>query len=319
VDAADGEADGEADDETDDETDGETDGEVDGEVAGAVANEIANEIIGAASKTAFRRQRTCIGTYRKSGPPPTADGKGPAALLIAQADPGPRPVGPDHPRERKGSRMKRTSGTIVILAVATLVLVASTVSCATTGRDRSIQVTNSIQDVDKEIRTIITQIEATEISLQAMMKAAPPDLAKAYDTYKADVAALEIQGNLVLQREAEMNSKSLDYFSEWQKQGNNYTNPQIRALSEERRVKLAKIYAEFPAADAGIKDAYLVYLSDLKEILMYLSNDLTTNSLAAIDPIAQKTIKHLAAVRASLQPVITALDTIKQELLIGEK
>jgi hypothetical protein len=211
--------------------------------------------------------------------------------------------------------MKRTIRNLFMPAFAIVGLVAALGACATTGRDRSLKVTASVQDVDREIRNVINQIDITAKSLQALVTPDSPDLVKAFDVYSKNLVNLENQGTIVLKREAEMNANSQNYFSEWQKQGDTYSNPQIRALSEERRVKLAKIYAEVPAADAGIKDAYLAYLANLKEIQKYLATDLTPSAILAIDPIAQKTIVRLDELRASLQPVIDALDAINKELM----
>jgi hypothetical protein len=117
----------------------------------------------------------------------------------------------------------------------------------------------------------------------------------------------------------EMREHSKEYFAEWEKQGVAYTNPQIRELSEERRIKLAEIYAQVPAAGAGVKSAYLAYLTNLKEIKIYLSNDLTPKGVETIDPVAKKAVKDLEVLKTSLQPVITALDAIKAELYSDKK
>jgi hypothetical protein len=116
-----------------------------------------------------------------------------------------------------------------------------------------------------------------------------------------------------------MKSRSKEYFAEWEKQGDNYANPQIRELSEERRNKLAEIYNQVHKAGGGVKNAYLAYLSDLKEIHLYLSNDLTPKGLESIAPVANKTNQDLEVLRASIQPVIAALDGIKAELYDGKK
>jgi hypothetical protein len=111
-----------------------------------------------------------------------------------------------------------------------------------------------------------------------------------------------------------MRDSSTAYFAEWEKQGDAYTNPQIRQLSEERREKLAAIYAQVPAAGAGIEADYLVYLTDLKEIQQYLSTDLTVGGVDAISPVAKKSVRNLDALKASIRPVIYALDEINGEL-----
>jgi seryl-tRNA synthetase len=185
--------------------------------------------------------------------------------------------------------------------------------------DRSVKTSNSIQEVDSDIRKIIVQIDVAATSLDSLVKAGQPDLKKSFDTYSDNLAKLDNQGKRVLKHVEEMRSRSREYFAEWEKQGDAYTNPQIRELSEERRNKLAEIYAQVPTAGAGIKNTYLAYLTDLKEIQMYLSNDLTPKGVETIAPIANKTVQDLDVLRTSLKPLISALDGIKAELYGGTK
>jgi hypothetical protein len=191
--------------------------------------------------------------------------------------------------------------------------------CATTGMDRSVKTSNSIRDVDSELKKMIVQIDLTAKSLDSLVSAGKPDLKKSFNAYDNNLDKLEHEGNRVLKRMEEMKAHSKEYFAEWDKDGTAYKNPEISSLSEERRVKLAEIYARVPAADAGIKSHYLSYLSNLKEIKKYLSNDLTPSGIETINPVAKKAVQDMEALKTSLQPVIVALDEIKAELYSGKK
>lgn len=209
------------------------------------------------------------------------------------------------------------------LALITMLLLGSTSTflggCATTGMDRSVKTSNSIRDVDSEIKKIMIQMDATSKSLDALVVAGNPDLKKTFNAYSDQLDKLDNEGKRVLKRMDEMKSHSKEYFAEWEKQGVAYKNPEISALSEERRTKLAEIYARVPAAAAGVKSSYLSYLTNLKEIKSYLSNDLTPKGIETINPVAKKSVEDMAALKESLQPVVTALDEIKAELYSGKK
>jgi len=208
------------------------------------------------------------------------------------------------------------------LAVFTMLLLGASAflsGCATTGMDRSVKTSNSIQEVDNEIRKMIVQIDVTGTSLDSLVMAGQPDLKKSFNTYSDNLVKLDKEGKKVLKRVEEMKSLRTEYFEEWEKQGDAFTNPQIRELSEERRSRLAGIYAQVPAAGAGIKGSYHAYLTDLKEIQQYLSNDLTPKGIEAIAPVAKKSIQDREALKESLKPVISALDEIKAELYRGKK
>ena len=55
--------------------------------------------------------------------------------------------------------------------------------CATTGMDRSVKTSNSIKEVDSDIRKINVQIDVTATSLDSLVKTGQPDLKKAFETY----------------------------------------------------------------------------------------------------------------------------------------
>lgn len=191
--------------------------------------------------------------------------------------------------------------------------------CATTGMDRSVKTSNSMRDVDSEIRKMMVQIDVTAASLDSLVNPGKTDLKKSFDSYSDNLAKLDKEGTKVLKRLDEMKANSKEYFDEWEKQGDTFSNSEIRELSEQRRGKLAEIYAQVPAAGAGIKGSYHAYLTDLKEIQKYLSNDLTPKGIEGITPVANKSVQNLDSLKSSLKPVIVALDEIKTELYTGKK
>jgi hypothetical protein len=208
------------------------------------------------------------------------------------------------------------------LAFFTLLLLGTAAflgGCATTGIDRSVKTSNSIQEVDNEIRKMSVQIDVTAASLYTLVNTGKPDLKKSFDSYTDNVVKLDKEGNKVLKRIEEMKSRSKEYFGEWEKQGDTFTNAEIRELSEQRRSRLAELYARVPAAGAGIKGTYHAYLTDLKEIQKYLSNDLTPKGIEGISPVANRSVQDLDSLKISLKPVIAALDDIKVELYNGKK
>lgn len=215
--------------------------------------------------------------------------------------------------------MKHRNRSLVFLAMLALATSAFLGGCATTGMDRSVKASNSIKDVDSEIRKMIVQIDVTSASLDSLVLPGQADLKKPFDKFSDNVAKLESEGKKVLKRTEEMKARNNEYFAEWEKQGDAFTNPEIRELSAERRIKLAEIYARVPAAAAGIKGTYNSYLTDLKEIQKYLSTDLTPKGVESITPVAKKSIQDMEALKVSIQPVIAAMDEIKAELYGGKK
>jgi len=215
--------------------------------------------------------------------------------------------------------MKFRNCSLAIFAMLLLGTVSFLGGCATTGMDRSVKTSNSIREVDSEIRKMIVQIDVTAASLDAVVTTGQPNLKKPFDKYSDNVENLDKEGKRVIKRLEEMKVRSNEYFAEWEKEGDAFTNSEIRELSTERRTKLAASYARVPAAGAGIKGTYNAYLTDLKEIQKYLSTDLTPKGVEGITPVANKSVQALDALKQSLQPVIAALDEIKAELYNAKK
>jgi uncharacterized protein YhaN len=215
--------------------------------------------------------------------------------------------------------MKARNQSLFFFTMFLLAAITFLGGCATTGMDRSVKTVNSIREVDSELRKMIVQIDVTAAALDSLTKAGQPDLKKSFDSYSDNLAKLDSEGKHVIKRTEEMKSRSKEYFAEWEKQGDAFTNQEIRELSAERRNKLAEIYAQVPAASAGIRGTYHAYLTDLKEIQKYLSTDLTPSGVVAITPVANKSVQHLEDLKVSLKPVIIALDEIKAELYSGKK
>lgn len=214
--------------------------------------------------------------------------------------------------------MKRTrvvSSIIIMLLLSVSLLVTG---CATTGIDRAEDTVNSIQEVDNEIKIASKQLDATSASLTALTTVGAADLKKAFDTYSDNLSKLDKQGNRVIKRVEEMKSQSSEHFSKWEKEAAAFTNPQIRALSEQRRNELVATYAQVPAAGAGIKENFLAYMTELKEIQQYLSTDLTPKGVVAITPVINNTAQKLSSLQESIKPLVTALEGIKTQMYGGK-
>jgi chromosome segregation ATPase len=193
------------------------------------------------------------------------------------------------------------------------------ISCERNGLTRAMKTSTSIQDVDEEIRRMATQIEATSTSLTTLINAEIPDLKNAYDSYSVNLTKLNHQGRIVLKRVNEMKTNSKEYFSEWEKQENTYTNQTIRDLSEQRRTKLANSYDQVRITSAGITKTYEDYYTDLNEIHSFLANDLTPSGINVLKPVTKKANQDLGHLKKSFTPVVDSLNEIREQLYGGNK
>jgi hypothetical protein len=180
--------------------------------------------------------------------------------------------------------------------------------CATTGVERAERTTTTMQTVESDYRDVLAQVDASNASLQDLLRHDQSDLKKALATYNTDVVRMEATGVRLDKHTADMIAKRSDYFAEWQKQGDTYSNPLIRQLNEERRLQLRDVFAEIPVASIGVKGSLHTYLVDIREIQNYLSNDLTPTGVRAITPVANKAMTDGETLKTSVRQVLGSID-----------
>ena len=79
--------------------------------------------------------------------------------------------------------MKFRNQKLILFTLLLLGTAAFLGGCATTGMDRSVKASNSINEVDGDIRKMVVQVDATAASLDLLVKAGQPDAKKAFDSY----------------------------------------------------------------------------------------------------------------------------------------
>jgi len=213
--------------------------------------------------------------------------------------------------------MKRIITMQVLFISLTIAAGSSLTGCATTGAERATKATNTMQTVESDYRQVSMQVDATNASLQELINLNQIDMKKALDNYNTNVTRMQKLGKRLDKNTADMNAQGQNYFSEWEKQGNSYTNPQIRQLSEERRLQLRSVFSEIPEASIGVKGSLHSYIADISEIQRYLSTDLTSKGVEAITPVAQKAEQDGENLKTSVRPVLAAIDHAKTAMTQG--
>jgi hypothetical protein len=227
---------------------------------------------------------------------------------------------PSYPRihndgnRRTGGIMKRTTHTTPArypLLFATAILLAG---CASTGMERSNDATTTMQTVDNDIKRISAQLDATGKSLDKLMMPGQPDVKEAFNAFSEDVVSIEKMEQSFSAHADEMQARGKDYFEEWQKEGDTYTNPSIQQLSDQRRSDLGTVYGRIATNSVGVKTAFHKYVSDVKEIHTYLSTDLTAKGIEAIAPISRNVVRDGEDLKYNINSVQTAIETARKEM-----
>jgi hypothetical protein len=213
--------------------------------------------------------------------------------------------------------MRRINKQAVFLFTSLIVIVLIVAGCASTGMQRSEKATTTMQKVDDDIKLIVVQLDATGASLAELMEPGQSDVKKAFELYSTDVTKIEKMEKDFAKHAKEMKTRGANYFAEWQKKGDQYENPEIRALSEQRQRELGKIYGKIAENSIGMDEAFKAYVSDVKEIQMFLSNDLTSKGVESISPISQKTVTDGNRLKYEIKKLQTSIEEAKAEMVLS--
>jgi hypothetical protein len=186
--------------------------------------------------------------------------------------------------------------------------------CATTGMDRAAKTTTSMQSVEEDYKQASIQIDVTRASLEELVKPDQADMKKAFNAYTENVQKMEKSGKRVDMHTEKMRARSNEYFTEWE---SSYTNPEIRELSERRRIEIREGYVKISEASVGVKGALVSYLTDIREIQKYLANDLTPQAIVSIRPVAQRALTDGDNLKETVKPVLAAIAQVKVEMIQG--
>ena len=89
-----------------------------------------------------------------------------------------------------------------------------------------------------------------------------------------------------------MTKSGKTYFEAWDKDKNQYDNPDIQRRSDERHAALGRIFDKIGENNKAVKEAFRTYVSDVTEIESYMSNDLTTKEITSIASMSDKTVRN---------------------------
>ncbi len=192
--------------------------------------------------------------------------------------------------------------------------ITSLTGCATTGMDRATKTTDSMHTVEGDYKQAAIQIDATRVALENLVSPSQTNMKKAYEVYDDNVKKMEKSGSQLDMHTEKMNANGAKYFAEWE---SSYTNPEIREISEQRRIEMRKGYAKISQASVGVKGALKSYMTDIREIQKYISNDLTTQGIETIKPIAQRAVVDGDNLKETVKPVLHAIDLVKAEMFQG--
>ncbi len=206
------------------------------------------------------------------------------------------------------TRLLTRTGMLLALTMGTGWLL---VGCGTTsGYKKADQAGAGIAEFGAEILNGKKAVDNTMKALDAIATSANTDPRKAFEEYRKQVANLESTANKVRSRAQDMKAKGQAYFKQWEEQLAQVNSPDIRRLAEERKAKLQETFVKIKQYTEPLKAQFDPWMSDLKDLQTYLSNDLTIAGVDAAKPLFTKTQNGGLEVQKSMDGLVAELNTI---------
>lgn len=195
-----------------------------------------------------------------------------------------------------------------------LTMIFAVTACSTTGLQRSENVQSSMESVDNDIKSIVVQLDAINSSLDELTKPGQADLKKAFDLFSDNASKIKNMEEDFSKNATRMENSIKTYLEEWDKDSQQYDNPDIQRRSDERREALGETYDNIAENNVGVKDAFQEYVSDINEIERFLSNDLTSDGINSIESISEEVVENGSNLKNELQNLQSAIEQARIEM-----
>jgi len=206
--------------------------------------------------------------------------------------------------------LKRTA-----LVAATLALASGLTGCGSTAGYKQADKTGAgIAQFREEIGKAKLAVDDTVKALGQVAVSANTNPRQAFQQFSKSLANLDSTAAKAKSRAAEMKAAGQTYFANWEKELANLKNPEIRNLAMQQRAKLQASFDSIKTVAAPLQAQFDPWLSDLKDLRQYLSNDLSVSGVDAAKPLFTKTQNEGLEVQKSMDALVAELNTVAATL-----
>jgi hypothetical protein len=201
------------------------------------------------------------------------------------------------------------------IAASAVVATALLNGCGTTsGYQRADKTGQGIAEFRAEVTKGKLAVDQTMTALGQVALNADTNPRKAFGEFSKSVDNLESVAVSARKRGADMQAQGQAYFAAWEKQMAEVQNPEIKNLAIQQRAKLQATFDNIKKYTEPLKAQFDPWLSDLKDLRTYLSNDLTVAGVDAAKPLFTKTQAEGMEVQKSMDALVNELNTIAAAL-----
>jgi predicted nucleic acid-binding Zn-ribbon protein len=198
---------------------------------------------------------------------------------------------------------------LTALGVASLLLLLGS-SAGAAGYKLADKVGQDIAEFRDEIVDVKKSVDITMAALDKIVAQATVDPRKAFKEFDKSIPDIDSAAKRAKKRSDDMRERGKEYFGKWEKDLAAVNDPEIRKLAEERKAKLQATFGNIRTSLEPARDQFAAWLTNLKDLQKYLSQDLTISGIDAAKELIAKSKRDGMAVQQTMDKVIAELNTV---------
>jgi hypothetical protein len=189
-------------------------------------------------------------------------------------------------------------------------------ACATSTPDRAVKAASSLDVMQGNSAKARAQIDTVLSSLETLLNASPDHLRETYDRYDKDVKQMNAYAADMRENDADLRTNGNAYLAHWQRDASNVSDPELRAIAEQRRTQIARSSDEMRSKVTEAAGSFAAFLRDINDIKKVMGNDLTSVGQRNVKDtaVAQSANSEGLRVKAAVQNAEQAIEGFRSQI-----
>ena len=202
--------------------------------------------------------------------------------------------------------------TILLLALVSPALGATATSRADKTAQKMLKMETALKNGEAQIDSIIA-------SLNSLSSAQGSELVSQYTKFSKQVEELDSTAKKVKSKAEKAKAQREDYLKAWQKDQKKIQNEQLKAASQARREALEPMLKQISEGLTSAKENFTPFLQNLKDLSLFLGNDLSDHGLATAQPLISDCNKSAELVKQDVDKANEGLHNLATAITPGGK
>jgi len=190
------------------------------------------------------------------------------------------------------------------------------VACATSAPDRAAKAASSLEVMQQNSSKARAQIDSVLSSLDALLDAPAERLRETYDRYDSNVKKMNEYADAIRENDRDLRSNGNTYLKQWQRDASDVSDPELRAIAEQRRDQTARSMESMRATLTSAAGSFEAFLRDVNDIKKVIGNDLTPTGQASVKQtaVAQSVHSEGERVKSSIYDAEQAIERFRSQI-----